>query len=77
MARRAKGRSNGEGSIYESPEDSGIWHAQVWVADGPPRRRRAKSQREAREKLKQMLAELEQGVNLDAQQPIVEQWCDT
>jgi len=77
MARRTKGRSNGEGSIYESPKDSGIWHAQVRVEGAPPKRKRAKSQREAREKLKQMLAELEQGVDLAAQQPTVEQWCDT
>lgn len=77
MERRAKGRSNGEGSIYESPKGSGIWHAQVRVDGGAPKRRRAKSQREAREKLKQMLAELEQGVNLAAPQPTVEQWCTT
>jgi integrase len=77
MTRRAKGRANGEGSIYESPKGSGIWHAQVRVEGASPKRRRATSQREAREKLKQMLAELEQGVNLAAQQPTVEEWCDT
>lgn len=77
MPRRAKGRSNGEGSIYEYPEDSGIWYAQVRVEGGPPKRRRAKSQREAREKLKQLLAELEQGIDLTIQQPTVEQWCLT
>jgi integrase len=77
MSRRTKGRSNGEGSIYESPPGSGIWHAQVRIEGATPRRRRAKSQREAREKLKQMLAEVEQGVDLAAQQPTVEQWCHT
>ncbi len=77
MTRRPKGRSNGEGSIYESPKDSGIWHAQVRVEGAPPKRRRAKSQREAREKLKQLLAELEQGGNLAAQQPTLEAWCVT
>lgn len=77
MPRRTKGRSNGEGSIYEYPESSGIWYAQVRVEGAPPKRRRAKSQREAREKLKQLLAELEQGVDLTIQQPTVEQWCAT
>jgi integrase len=77
MTRKAKGRSNGEGSIYEYPEGSGIWHAQVRVEGSPPKRRRAGSQREAREKLKQMLADLEKGVNLTVQQPTVEQWCAT
>lgn len=77
MARRTKGRANGEGSVYEAPKDSGIWHAQVRIEGKPPIRRRAKSQREAREKLKQLLAELEQGVDLAAPQPTVEQWCDT
>ncbi len=77
MARRPKGRSNGEGSIYESPKDSGIWYAQVRIEGRSPKRVRAKTQCEARDKLKQLLAELEQGVNLGAQQPTVEQWCTT
>lgn len=77
MPRRAKGRSNGEGSIYEYPENSGIWYAQVRVEGGAPKRRRAKSQREAREKLKQLLAEMEQGLDLTIPQPTVEQWCTT
>jgi integrase len=77
MKRRAKGRSNGEGSIYEYPEGSGIWYAQVRVEGAAPKRRRAKTQRDAREKLKQLLAELEQGVDLTMKQPTVEQWCTT
>ncbi len=77
MSRRVKGRSNGEGSIYEYPEESGIWYAQVRIEGAPPKRRRAKTQREVREKLKHLLAELEQGVDLTIQQPTVAQWCVT
>jgi integrase len=77
MAQRSKGRSNGEGTIYESPKDSGIWYAQVSLPDGKRRKRRAASQREAREKLKQLQAELDQGVDLSAQQPTVAEWCRT
>jgi len=77
MTRRAKGRANGEGSIYEYPKGSGIWYAQIRLEDGTPKRRRAGSQRDAREKLRALLAEQEHGVNLAAQQPTVAQWCVT
>ncbi len=74
---RRKGRANGEGTIYEYPKDSGIWYAQISLDDGSRRKRRAASQREAREKLRQLVAELERGVDLAAQQPTVTQWCQT
>ncbi|HEY3227903.1 MAG TPA: tyrosine-type recombinase/integrase [Roseiflexaceae bacterium] len=74
---KGKGRANGEGTIYEYPKDSGIWYAQISLDDGSRRKRRAASQREAREKLRQLVAELERGVDLAAQQPTVAQWCQT
>lgn len=64
MPRRSKGRANGEGSVYEYPKGSGKWVAQVYLEHGSSKRRRANSQREAREKLKKLQAEIDQGVDL-------------
>jgi hypothetical protein len=64
MPQRSKGRSNGEGTVYEYPKKSGIWFAEVSLANGKRRKRRADTQREAREKLKKLQAEIAQGVNL-------------
>jgi integrase len=77
MAKRTKGRSNGEGTIYEYPKNSGIWYAEISLTDGSRRKRRTTSQREAREKLKKLQAEIDQGLNLAAQQPTVAEWCRT
>jgi integrase len=77
MPRRSKGRSNGEGSVFEYPKGSGKWVAQVYLEDGTAKRRRANSQREAREKLKKLQAEIEQGIDLTIQQPTVAEWCMT
>jgi hypothetical protein len=77
MTRRAKGRANGEGTIYEYPKGSGVWYAQVSLEDGSRRKRRAASQREAREKLKKLQAEIDQGLDLTSQQPTVAEWCTT
>jgi hypothetical protein len=77
MSQRNKGRANGEGTIYEYPKGSGIWYAQISLANGRRRKRRAASQREARAKLKQLQAELDQGLDLAVQQPTVAQWCQT
>jgi len=77
MPRRSKGRANGEGSVFEYPKGSGKWVAQVYLEDGTSKRRRANSQREAREKLKKLQAEIEQGVDLTLQQPTVSEWCMT
>jgi integrase len=77
MARRSKGRANGEGSIYEYPKGSGIWYAQIRLEHDQKKRRRAGTQRAARELLRQMQDERERGVNLGAQQPTVAQWCQT
>lgn len=73
---KAKGRANGEGSIFEYPKGSGKWHAEITVADGNAKRVRAGSQREAREKLRQMIADLERGVDLSKRQPTVAEWCE-
>lgn len=74
---RKRGRANGEGSIYEYPKGSGSWFAQIWLGEGKLIRRSAKTQREAREKLKKLQAEFEQGGNLTAKQPTVSEWCTT
>jgi integrase len=75
MPKRTKGRGNGEGSIDEYPKRSGKWFAQISLEDGRSIRRRADSQREAREKLRQLQAEIAQGLNLTLQQPTVAEWC--
>src|SRR5262249_17793938 len=72
---KRRSRANGEGSVYEYPKGSGEWFAQIYLENGRSIRRSAKSQREAREKLKQLQSELEQGVNLTTQQPTVTVWC--
>lgn len=77
MAQRSKGRANGEGTIYESPKGSGVWYAQISLPDGRRRKRQAPTQRAAREKLKQLQAELDQGVDLSVAQPTVAEWCAT
>jgi integrase len=77
MPKRRKGRANGEGSIYEYPKGSGVWFTQIYLEDGRAKRHRAKSQRAAREKLRQLQNERDQGVNLSVQQPTVAQWCAT
>jgi integrase len=74
---RKRGRANGEGSIYEYPKGSGDWFAQIWLGEGKSIRQSAKTQREAREKLKKLQAEFEQGVDLTIKQPTVSQWCAT
>lgn len=72
---RKKGRANGEGSIYEYPKGSGRWVAQITLADGRTKRKRAGSQAEARECLKELNALRDQGVKLSAKQPTVAEWC--
>lgn len=52
----AKRRENGEGSVYETPKGSGQWFAQIILSNGRPKRTRAKSRVEAKEKLKDLMA---------------------
>lgn len=77
MSRRTKGRANGEGTVYEYPKGSGVWYAEVSLEDAKRRKRRAVSQREARERLKQLQSEIDQGVDLTSAQPTVAEWCLT
>jgi integrase len=71
MPRRAKGRSNGEGSIYREGDG---WMAQITLADGKHKRRRAKTQDEAREKLSELRTLLLRGVDLTKQSPTLAEW---
>jgi integrase len=71
-----KKRANGEGSIFEYPKGSGRWFAQITLPNGKVKPRLGPSQREAREKLKQLQAEQEQGIDLALQQPTLLEWCE-
>ncbi|MBX0331328.1 site-specific integrase [Oscillochloris sp. ZM17-4] len=73
---RKKGRANGEGSIYEYPKDSGVWFASVTV-NGKEKRRRASSQKEARELLRELQESRRAGVSLSKRQPTVKEWCES
>lgn len=71
MPRRAKGRANGEGSIYQ--EGAG-WFAQITLADGKHKRKRAKTKAEALEKLDELRKLRQKGVNLGKQSPTLTEW---
>lgn len=73
MSRR---RGNHEGTIYQDKD--GTWWAQLPPDEqGRRPKRRAKTQREAREKLRELERERAQGVNLTEKQPTVEQFAMT
>ncbi|MEM8534396.1 MAG: site-specific integrase [Chloroflexota bacterium] len=74
MGRKKKGRANGEGSVYEYPKGSGIWHAQITIG-WRVKRKRAKSQRQAREKLQILQSERDHGIKLTVAQLTVGDWC--
>jgi integrase len=71
----AKRRANHEGSIYR--DKAGVWWAEYRPAEGPRIRRRAKTQAAAREKLRQIEADAQRGVDLSKKQPTVAEWCQT
>ena len=72
----AKRRGNTEGSVFQ--DKKGVWWAQLPADEqGRRPRRRAKTQREAQQKLRQMEREREQGINLTAKQPTVEEFAAT
>lgn len=71
MPRRSKGRANGEGSVYR--EGAG-WMAQITLANGKPKRMRAKTQEEALTKLDELRALRRRGVNLGKQSPTLAEW---
>ena len=73
MSRR---RGNNEGTIFQDKD--GVWWAQLPPDEqGRRPKRRARSQREAREKLRELERERAQGVNLSEKQPTVEQFATT
>jgi integrase len=72
MARRPR-KIWGDGAVYEYPEGSGIYYAQLPPDElGRRPKRRARSEAEAYEKLRELKARREQGLSLDARQPTVE-----
>lgn len=73
MSRR---RGNNEGTIYQDKD--GVWWAQLPPDEqGRRPKRRAKSQREARDKLRELERERAQGINLTERQPTVEEFATT
>ena len=72
----AKRRGNNEGTVFQDKD--GVWWAQLPPDEqGRRPKRRAKTQREAQEKLRQMERDREQGLNLTAKQPTVAQFAET
>lgn len=70
MGRR---RGNNEGTVFQDKE--GVWWAQLPPDDqGKRPKRRAATQREAQEKLRELVRQREKGVNLTAKQPTVEEF---
>lgn len=73
MSRR---RGNNEGTIYQDKD--GVWWAQLPPDEqGRRPKRRAQTQREARDKLRELERERAQGVKLSEKQPTVEQFATT
>lgn len=73
MAPHGRG-PNKRGSIYESPEGSGVWFAQLPPDEcGKRPKRRAKSEQEAVQKLIELERERAQGLNPGEQDPILGQ----
>jgi integrase len=68
-----KTRGNNEGAIYEWPEGSGIWYAQLPRDEetGKRPKRRASSKKEAQALLRQMERERDQGLDLSAKKPTI------
>lgn len=72
MSRAPKARDDGEGSVYE--EVPGRWRAYL-IIDGKPVRRRAKTEREAKRKLKELLAQREARLNVGEGKQTLRTWC--
>ncbi|NJO82281.1 MAG: hypothetical protein HC828_05365 [Blastochloris sp.] len=73
MSRR---RGNNEGTIFQDKD--GVWWAQLPPDEqGKRPKRRAKTQREAREKLRELERERAQGINLTERQPTIEEFAMT
>ncbi len=67
-------RTNGEGSLFQSPKNSGIWYAQITLPDGKQPQRKGPSLKQAQAKLKELQRLLEADVNLSEQDPTLWQW---
>ena len=71
-------RADDEGTIFEYPKGSGVWWAQLPAdAQGKRPKRRATTQKEALEKLRELWAERENGVDASLKQPTVKAFLST
>src|SRR5438045_1736549 len=76
MAKRAK-KAWGDGSVFEYPEGSDIWWAQLKKGpDGKRPKRRAKSEDEAYILLTEMIEERKQGLKMGVKTPTVTELID-
>src|SRR4051812_31737464 len=76
MAKRPK-KAWGDGSVFEYPEGSGVWWAQLKKgADGKRPKRRAGSETEAYTLLAEMIEERKQGLKLGVKLPTVAEFLD-
>lgn len=71
--RKPKRRDDGDGSVYQ--DESGRWRAAL-VIDGKPVRRRAKTEKEAKAKLKELIAMRDQRLNISDGQQLLKDWCE-
>src|SRR4051794_19508432 len=81
MAKRPK-KAWGDGSVFEYPEGSGVWWAQLKKGDDGKRpKKRASSEDEAYILLAEMIAERKQGLKLGVKLPTVTEliaiWLET
>lgn len=68
-------RADDEGTIFEYPKGSGIWWAQLPSDEAGKRpKRRATSQKEALEKMRELWAERDTGVDLTMKQPTLDEF---
>lgn len=73
MSRGQKRRDDGDGTIYQ--EGEGRWRAAL-VIDGKIVRRRAKTEKEAKLKLKELKALRDQRLNVGDGKQLVKDWCE-
>jgi integrase len=60
--------------VFQSPKGSGKWYAQVTRPDGEVTKRRVPSEKAGWQKVRELLAELESGINYAAGDPTVSEW---
>lgn len=71
--RKPKRRDDGEGSVYQ--DEQGRWRAAL-IVDGKLVRRRAKTEKEAKAKLKELIALRDQRLNISDGQQLLRDWCE-